>query len=171
MLELAGRIADGVIMLVGTTPKQIGQAIERVRAGAQAAGRNVQDLHLVLWTPCAVSDTVPARDAVKAHVARVVAHPLPFPLDPEEEKVLENIRRAYNYYQHMEQGAAQAKVIPDWLVDRFAVAGTVQECRARIEELRTTGINQIAIIPYGAGAQGRESTLRAFVEAAGLWSS
>ncbi len=168
MLELAGRIADGVIMLVGTTPRQVRKAIDRVDAGAQAAGRNVRDLQLVLWVPCAVSGTRPARDAVKAHVARVVAHPLPFALDPEEERVLGDIRRAYDYYQHMEQGAAQAKVIPDWLVDRFAIAGTVQECRTRIEALRDTGISQVAIIPYGVGGDGRDATLRGFAEAAGL---
>ncbi len=84
VLELAGRIADGIIMLVGTIPGPIGQAIERVRVGAAAAGRRVEAIHLILWVPCAVSDDSPARDAVKAHVARVVAHPLPFPLDAEE---------------------------------------------------------------------------------------
>jgi len=118
----------------------------------------------VLWVPCAVADAG-ARDAVKAHVARVVAHPLPFTLVPDEQKVLDEIRRAYNYYQHMEQRASQAMVVPDWLVDRFAVAGTPAEVRAGIDRLRTTGINQVAIIPYGAGGGDREATLRRFAAA------
>src|SRR5206468_1606887 len=83
------------------------------------------DIDLVLWVPCAVAATG-ARDAVKAHVARVVAHPLPFTLVPDEQKVLDDIRRAYNYYQHMEQRASQAMVVPDWLVDRFAVPGMIE---------------------------------------------
>ena len=82
--------------------------------------------------------------------ARVLAHPLPFTLDEKQEEVLQNIRRVYNYYQHMEQNARQAEVIPDWLVDKFAIAGNPEECRQKIETLAETGIDQIAIIPYGA---------------------
>jgi len=165
MLELAGRIADGVIILVGTDPNSIRQARERIEAGARAAHRNPREIDLVLWVPCSISDRVPAKDAVKAHVARIVAHPLPFLLDPEEQKVLEEIRQAYNFYQHMEQKASQAQVIPDWLVDKFAIAGTRQECVAQVERLRQTGINQIAIIPYGAGGGDRAETLREFAAA------
>jgi len=165
MLELAGRIADGVIILVGTDPNSIRQARERIEAGARAANRDPSAIDLVLWVPCSISDQLPAKDAVKAHVARVLAHPLPFLLDPKEQKVLEEIRQAYNYYQHMEQKASQAQVIPDWLVDKFAIAGTRQECRAQVERLRETGIHQIAIIPYGAGGSDRGETLREFAAA------
>ncbi len=165
MLELAGRIADGVIILVGVDPAYLSQAKARIEAGALASGRSLKDLHLVLWVPCAVSDKRPAKEAVKAHVARVVAHPLPFALDEKEQQVLEDIRRAYNYYQHMEQRASQAEVIPDWLVDKFAIAGTVSECRAKVAEIKKSSINQIAIIPYGAKGEDREDTLRGFAKA------
>jgi 5,10-methylenetetrahydromethanopterin reductase len=165
MLELAGRIADGVIILVGTDLHSIQQARERIEAGARVANRDAREIDLVLWVPCSISDRLSAKDAVKAHVARIVAHPLPFLLDPKEQKVLEEIRQAYNYYQHMEQKASQAQVIPDWLVDKFAIAGTRQECAAQVERLRQTGIRQIAIIPYGAGGGDRAETLREFAAA------
>ena len=165
MLELAGRIADGVIILVGVTPDHVRRARERIEAGARAAGRSIEALHLVLWVPCAVGDEGPAKEAVKAHVARVLAHPLPFALDEREARVLEEIRKAYNYYQHMEARASQARVIPDWLVDRFAIAGSPEECRDRVEALGESGIQQIAIIPYGVGRGDREATLRGFASA------
>jgi 5,10-methylenetetrahydromethanopterin reductase len=165
MLELAGRIADGVIILVGIAREYLEQAKEKIRAGAEASGRSLKDIDLVLWVPCAVSDKLPAKDAVKAHVARVVAHPLPFALNEQEQKVLDDIRQAYNYYQHMEQKASQAQVIPDWLVDKFAIAGTVAECRQQVKRLKKSGINQIAIIPYGAKGEDREHTLRGFAKA------
>ena len=123
MLELSGRIADGIIVLVGVADEYIAHAKEKIAAGAKAAGRKLADINLVLWVPCAVSDTAPAKDAVKAHVARVVAHPLPYVLDPNEQKVLEEIRKTYDYYHHMDQQANHAEVIPDWLVDKFAIAG------------------------------------------------
>ena len=165
MLELSGRIADGIIVLVGVADEYIAHARERIAAGAKAAGRKVEDVNLVLWVPCAVSDTAPAKDAVKAHVARVVAHPLPYVLDPTEQKVLEEIRKTYDYYHHMDQQANHAEVIPDWLVDKFAIAGSVAECRAQIERIKKTGIQQIAIIPYSPPGGSREETIRGFAKA------
>lgn len=165
MLELSGRIADGIIVLVGVADEYIAHARERISAGAKAAGRKVEDINLVLWVPCAVSDTAPAKDAVKAHVARVVAHPLPYVLDPTEQKVLEEIRKTYDYYHHMDQQANHAEVIPDWLVEKFAIAGSVAECRAQIERIKKTGIQQIAIIPYSPPGGSREETIRGFAKA------
>jgi 5,10-methylenetetrahydromethanopterin reductase len=165
MLELSGRIADGIIVLVGIADDYIAHACERISGGVKSAGRKLEDINLVLWVPCAVSDTARAKDAVKAHVARVVAHPLPYVLDPQEQKVLADIRKTYDYYHHMNQAANHAEVIPDWLVDKFAIAGTVAECRAQIERLRKTGIQQIAIIPYSASGGSREDTIRGFAKA------
>ena len=165
MLELAGRIADGIILLVGIADNCIGFARERIDAGAKRANRDPSQIEIVLWVPCSVSERLPAKDAVKAHVARVIKHPLPFVLDEREHKVLEEIRQAYNYYEHMQQTASQAQVIPDWLVDKFAIAGTRAECRAQVERLRKTGIHQIGLIPYGAGGGDREETLKEFVAA------
>jgi 5,10-methylenetetrahydromethanopterin reductase len=167
MLELSGRIADGIIVLVGVADEYIAHAKEKIVAGAKAAGRKLEDINLVLWVPCAVSDRSPAKDAVKAHVARVVAHPLPYVLDPNEQKVLEEIRRTYDYYHHMDQHANHAETIPDWLVDKFAIAGTVDQCRAHIERIKKTGIQQIAIIPYSVPGGSREETLRGFAKAMG----
>jgi 5,10-methylenetetrahydromethanopterin reductase len=165
MLELSGRIADGIIVLVGVADEYLRQAKEKIAAGAKAAGRKLSDIHLVLWVPCAVSDKAPAKDAVKAHVARVVAHPQPYVLDAKEQKVLAEIRKTYDYYHHMEQEANHAEVIPDWLVDKFAIAGTVAECRAQVERIKKSGIQQIAIIPYSAPGGSREETMRGFAKA------
>src|SRR5512142_266575 len=55
MLELSGRIADGVIVLVGVAGEYIAHAQEKIAAGASAAGRKLEDIDLVLWVPCAVS--------------------------------------------------------------------------------------------------------------------
>ena len=105
-----------------------------------------------------------AKDAVKAHVARVVAHPLPYVLDPKEQKVLQEIRKTYDYYHHMDQQANHAEVIPDWLVDKFAIAGTVAQCKTQIERIKKTGIQQIAIIPYSPPGGSREETIRGFCQ-------
>lgn len=165
MLELSGRVADGIIVLVGVADDYIAHAKEKIAAGAKAAGRNLADINLVLWVPCAVSETANAKDAVKAHVARVVAHPLPYVLDPNEQKILQEIRKTYDYYHHMDQQANHADVIPDWLVDKFAIAGTAAQCKAQIERIKKTAVQQIAIIPYSPPGGSREETIRGFAKA------
>lgn len=165
MLELSGKIADGIIVLVGVADDYLRQAKERIEAGAKAAGRKLGDINLILWVPCAVSEKPGAKNAVKAHVARVVAHPQPYVLDEKEQKVLAEIRKTYDYYHHMDQEANHAEVIPDWLVDKFAIAGTVAECKAQIERIKKSGIQQIAIIPYSAPGEERANTLRGFAKA------
>jgi 5,10-methylenetetrahydromethanopterin reductase len=168
ILGLAGRIADGVIVLAGIRPDRVRRALDAVRAAARAAGRDPERLHPVLWVPCAVSDDDrAAREAVKAHVARAVNRPLPFELDEEEQRVVAEIRTAYDYSRHMDRHSAQARVVPDWLVDRFAIAGGPAACRAAIEGLSDTGIDQLAIVPYGPGPEGRATTIRRFRAAAG----
>src|SRR3989442_13745046 len=115
MLELAGRIADGVIVLVGVDPPRVRQAIEAIGVGARAAGRALGDIDLVLWVPCAVADAG-AREVVKAHGARVVVHPLPYTPAPDEQKVVAETRRAYNYHQPMDPRPSTPKVAPHRLL-------------------------------------------------------
>jgi 5,10-methylenetetrahydromethanopterin reductase len=46
MLHLAGQIADGVILASGITPDVITDTIGRIRAGAESAGRSLDELEL-----------------------------------------------------------------------------------------------------------------------------
>ena len=102
---------------------------------------------------------------MKSHVANFVTHPLPYVSDPEEQNILNDIRKSRDYYLHMDQRANHAELIPDWLVDRFAIAGTVSECRERLARISEGGIQQISIVPFGVGDAGIEGTLRGFAKA------
>lgn len=163
LLHLAGRVADGVIVLAGTDPGFIRTALDRVEAGAKAAGRRLSDLHLVLWAPTAIDpDPTAARDLVRAHVARTVMRPVPSEVAPEQREAVERIRAAYDYYQHMDVRAGHSALVPDSLVDLFALAGTPQECAARVREIAELGIDQISIVPYVAEHGDRAETMAAF---------
>ncbi|MGH3097575.1 MAG: LLM class flavin-dependent oxidoreductase [Streptosporangiales bacterium] len=54
LLELAGEVADGVMMLVGLHPDAVAAAREHVRKGAKRAGRDPADLTEILIVPIAV---------------------------------------------------------------------------------------------------------------------
>jgi 5,10-methylenetetrahydromethanopterin reductase len=118
-----------------------------------------------LWTPTAIgNDSIEARDLVRAHVSRVAIRPLPAKVDPALEKAIERIREKYNYYEHMNPEAAHADLVPDELVDLFALAGTPGECAQRLKEVEALGVDQMAIVPFVRPGQSREGTIRAFAD-------
>ena len=167
ILKLAGRVADGVIVLVGTARHFIQAALDTIEAGARESGRTLDDLKIVLWTPTAIQDdSTEARDLVRAHVSRVVIRPLPAPVDPHLQAAVDRIRESYDYYHHMDTEASHAELVPDELVDLFALAGTPAECEKRLSEISDLGIDQVSIIPFVRPGQSKEATIRAFADIA-----
>jgi 5,10-methylenetetrahydromethanopterin reductase len=167
LLQLAGRVADGAIILVGTTPEYLQGAFACIQQGAEEAGRDLQaeGFQYVCWAPCSINqDGKAARDFVKAHVARVLKRPLPFTLSSEDQAIVEQIYQHYEYYQHMVVGASHSELVPDRLVTKFAIAGTVEECREQVHRLTETGLHQLAIIPHTPNPQERLSLIQTFAE-------
>jgi 5,10-methylenetetrahydromethanopterin reductase len=165
ILEMSGRVADGVIVLVGTAPQFIEGALRRIEAGAKASGRTLEDLHIVLWTPTAIhEDPQEARDLVRAHVSRVVIRPLPAEIAPDLRAAVDRIRENYDYYHHMDTEADHADLVPDGLVDLFALAGTPDECRERIRSIVDMGVDQISIVPFVRPGESKAATIRTFAE-------
>jgi 5,10-methylenetetrahydromethanopterin reductase len=161
--RLAGRIGDGVIVLVGTDPEFLKASRRELEAGAAEAGRTLKDgYRVVCWTPCSIQDDGrAARNAVKAHVARILKRKLPFELDPATTEVVRKIREHYEYYEHMVPGTAHGDLVSDELVERFAVAGTPNEARDQLQRLTETGlVDEIAIIPHTHDPRERDRTIR-----------
>ena len=103
-------------------------------AGSVPGGRDLraEGFRVICWTPCSIQDDGrAAREAVKAHVARVLKRDLPFALDTETVEAVRKIRAEYEYYRHMMVGTEHGHPVPDALVEKFAVAGTPAEARAQ----------------------------------------
>lgn len=166
ILQLSGRIADGVIVLVGTSPHFIEAAKERIATGAREAGKDPEDVRIVLWTPTAIhEDSTEARDLVRAHVSRVVIRPLPAPVDEAMQASIDKIRETYDYYHHMDTEASHADLVPDELVNMFALAGTPDEVETRLREIAPL-VDQVSIVPFVRPGESKEATIRAFADIA-----
>ena len=59
MVELAGEVADGALMLVGLHPQAIAAARRRLETGAQRSGRDLSDFKIIYITPMTVDDDGP----------------------------------------------------------------------------------------------------------------
>jgi 5,10-methylenetetrahydromethanopterin reductase len=152
MLELAGRVGDGCLAVVGLRAAQLEAARERVRAGREAAGRPPAGFELTLWVPFAVAeDPAQAREDVKPYVARSLRHPLPAGLTEAEREAAERVKAVYAYGEHLAAGAAHARAVPDGIVDDWALAGTPEDCRRGLERLAALGVERVGLVPMGAG--------------------
>jgi len=167
----AGRIADGVIMLVGSDLRFIHAAWSTVEVGATEVGRSLSDLDVVLGTPTASGDDGwVARGLVRADAARVVIRPVPAAIDPAQLGAVELIRESYDYYHDVETEADEASDVTDDLIDLFALAGTPTECAERLATIACDGIDQVAIVPFVGSGGERADTVGAFAQLFGpVW--
>ena len=145
MLELAGRIGDGCLAVVGLHPRQLQAARERIAAGGPRDG-----FELTFWVPFAVAeDSTEAREDVKSYVARSLRHPLPAELTPLERETAERVKASYVYGQHLAPSAEHARLVPDEIVEDWAVACTPAECRAQLGRLDLRPGERLAFVPMG----------------------
>jgi 5,10-methylenetetrahydromethanopterin reductase len=162
--RLAGKVGDGAIVLVGVDPHFLRASRRELEAGAADAGTTLKEkkFRVVCWTPCSIlDDGRAARRAVKAHVSRILKRQLPFEHDAETRGVVQEIRKQYEYYEHMVVGTAHGEVVPDEMVERFAIAGTPKEAREQIERLAASGlVDEIALIPHTQNPTDRDRVIR-----------
>lgn len=72
-LRLAGRLADGVLALCGTTPEAVRSVAGTVAAGAESAGRDPADVPIVTVAPCLPTADPSALGLLKPHAVTIAA--------------------------------------------------------------------------------------------------
>jgi len=169
MLETAGRLGDGAIVYATVSPDVLNVAIERVAAGARAAGRAPADLDVALWAPMSIGrDRERARDHARGRVASACRHPLPVRLSDEDEAAMRRVRESYDAYQHATAASRHRTLVTDRLVDLMALAGTPDDVVAQVARLRgVAGLARVIAFPQapGDGVAAREEILTMFAEA------
>jgi 5,10-methylenetetrahydromethanopterin reductase len=169
---LAGRVADGVVLNVGARPVLIQAALERLEAGARAAGRKASDLAVVVFFFCALApDRAAARQRLKPSVSWFCQH-FPglcamagLPLDPALRAALGRFEADYARYDlvhsdQWSQAVQDAAFLPDEYVDAFALGGTAADVVAGLDAVRDLGFHEVAIRP--PSSDDWRPTVRAF---------
>ena len=156
MLDLAGRIADGVILMNGVAPELIRAAVHIVREGERAAAREQESVKIAVWAACH-----PSYDAVKFNVARAILRNIPGPIDDLTRKVAAQVKQAYDYRQHGDTQADFARLIPDAIVARFAFSGEPSAIARQIRALGPCGVDEVVLaIPSGPQITPRDAVMR-----------
>ncbi|MCH7820913.1 MAG: LLM class flavin-dependent oxidoreductase [Proteobacteria bacterium] len=164
MLQLCGRVADGVILMGGANEEFTSWQIDLVRKGAEEAGRSMDEIKLHLWAAIAISDD---RDQARDDVSHWVASQaetfskwkqLPEFLHPYKAD-FESASKAYDRLEHMSQHARHKSAVSPELVDYLAFVGTADECLARILKLEKLGLDGVTLAFRAGGRRQRMEIL------------
>jgi 5,10-methylenetetrahydromethanopterin reductase len=148
MLELAGRIADGVILNL-MSPEQAGQAAAAVRSAAKASGRDPSSVEVACVIHCCLSgDAVAAAEAARQVVPRYVLHPAVPRLFGEGAGL--DLRGARERVLAGDRAGA-ARQVPQHVADAFVAHGDASACTSRIAAYRTAGVDLPVLFPMPVG--------------------
>ena len=150
MLELAGRIADGVIFQVGSAPSAVEYALERIAAGAASAGRELGEIELCARLAVSIADDgAVARDEMRAYAgiaANTIARTVPRSALPDSVHAdLDALRSAYEYGRHGAAAAAHSELVTDRVLGVTAAAGTAEEVVAQIRAIAALGVDRVIV--------------------------
>jgi alkanesulfonate monooxygenase SsuD/methylene tetrahydromethanopterin reductase-like flavin-dependent oxidoreductase (luciferase family) len=156
MIELAGRIADGVILNSIPTPQHINHARGLLARGAASAKRDASRLTVASSLIYAVSNDVEeAAAAAKEDVLFYLGYPEVNPILEQSGLMeqAEEIRRV-----HRENGKRAAlDLISQPMLDSLAIYGRPEDCRARLREMIGAGIDlpiiRVSNVPYPEAAK------------------
>jgi 5,10-methylenetetrahydromethanopterin reductase len=157
-LRLAGRIADGVILLVGLFPAALDWAIAQVRRGAESAGRPCPQVAVFAYG--AVDEDEGAALASARSIAAWFPQTAPHlcRLAGLDDATIDAVRASYAGGEFQEAEAA-AGLLPDSFVRQMALAGDAQEATERIRGVLDAGVDSVHVFPLGTD---RMATVRAF---------
>jgi probable F420-dependent oxidoreductase len=151
VLELAGRVGDGVILQFAD-PDLIEWCVSFVKKGAEAAGRDYRKIEIMAAAPVWVSDDMKtARDRVRwfpalvsNHVVDLVSKYKPEELPPALTSYIRD-KGHYDYLHHCEVGSSNADFVTDDVIDRFCVLGPAEKQIEKLHALAKAGVTQFNI--------------------------
>jgi probable F420-dependent oxidoreductase len=151
VLNLAGRIADGVILQFAD-PDLIEWCLGFVWQGAKDAGRDPKSIEIMAAAPVWVSDDLAvARQRVRWFPALVSNHVVDLVSRYKPEELPASLtsyvkkREGYDYLHHAEVGSNNASFVTDEVVDRFCLVGPVEAHRQKLKKLAEVGVTQFNI--------------------------
>jgi 5,10-methylenetetrahydromethanopterin reductase len=161
MLELAGRIADGVVLNL-MSPAQAGRAASLVRTAAAAAGRDPAAVEIACVVHCCLSgDAAGGAVTPRDIVPRYVLHPAVSRLFAEAAPG-SDLRPVSEQLLAGDRAGASARV-PQPVADGFVAYGDVGACRQRLAEYRAAGVDLPVLFPMPVGGDwGYEEAIASF---------
>jgi 5,10-methylenetetrahydromethanopterin reductase len=151
MMEMAGEIADGVVLNYCVPPEYNDKALELLEAGAKRAGRKMEDIDRPQLVVCSVDhDHDRAIDTTRELLTQYLAQqPHIAKASGVAESVVQEIQAILGWPATKEQIRRAKHFVPDDLIDRITASGTPEEARRKVQEYIHHGATCPILYPVG----------------------
>jgi alkanesulfonate monooxygenase SsuD/methylene tetrahydromethanopterin reductase-like flavin-dependent oxidoreductase (luciferase family) len=148
MQQLAGELADGIVVGGINSPEHLAQVQENLAIGAARAGRDVSEVAIIYGIPCAVWDE-PERARELGKGSLVYTTQYPHYMGVWRSEGYQEITEKIAAHVRAHEMDAAVGLVPDEMMDRYAVYGTPEQCRAQLERYRSyPGSPILSLMPF-----------------------
>ncbi len=151
MLELAGEIADGVVLNYLVSPDYNERALGHLVTGLERAGRRLADLDRPQLVVCSVhEDEKTALDMARLMVTQYLGQqPHIMAASGVPQSLLDAVGEVLTWPATHEQVEAASKLVPDEVVHMLTASGTPDQARARVADYVAHGCTCPVLYPLG----------------------
>lgn len=151
MMELAGEIADGVVLNYCVPPEYNDQAMERLEAGAKKAGKKLEDIDRPQLMVCSVDyDREKALDTSRELLTQYLAQqPHIAKASGVSQDIVGEIQSILGWPATHEQIQRAKHFVPDELITKITASGTPKEAREKVGEYLDRGATCPILYPVG----------------------
>ncbi len=151
MMEMTGEIADGVVLNYCVPPEYNHKALDALKAGAEKAGRALDDLDRPQLMVCSVhTDRAKALDGARGLLTQYLAQqPHIAKASGVSDDVVKKIQNILGWPATKEQVKAAMPLVPDELVQRITASGSPEEVKAKVREYVANGCTCPILYPLG----------------------
>ncbi len=144
-LEAAGEVGDGAVVGALVSPAGLDYALGAIARGAARAGRSLDDIQIVSWVTCLVTDDMGALESRLKSTAAHIIGGAPLTLLSAiglEEDYVRALKTAYA------EGGPEAagRHVTAREIDMLTVVGDAAAVREKITRLAERGVDQIGIL-------------------------
>ena len=148
MLKLAGRMGDGVVLSAGLSAEYAARSFALAEAGARAAGRDPRRVRKAAYIYTVVSDSPKnAYETLRGKLAfllrnRFLAENVRASgIAIDQEAVMDAVAKR--------DLAAATALVPDEAVEAFAMGGSLDHCRRRLDQYLAAGVEEPVLVVLG----------------------
>ena len=149
-LRVAGRLCDGVILGTGFDLRVFEWSRARIVEGAEDAGRDASEVDVMPAGMICVDDNGDlARKRVRSRMANRAHHNFRFTMETVPESDVAGVRKfmdSFDISKPIEE-RVDPDLVTDYLLQRFTIAGTPEECAARVKQLEVVGVKRLLLTP------------------------
>ena len=151
MMELAGEIADGVVLNYMVGPHYNKQAMEALAIGAERAGRSVADIDRPQLIVCSLDrDRGVALDRARELLTQYLGQqPHIMKASGIDPALIEEIGKVLTWPAGPAEIDRAMRLVPDDAVQMVTACGTADECRAKVAEYVENGATCPVLYPLG----------------------